>query len=352
MAETFGFAAEIIRRSAAGYAGNAASLLLEQDAALRSQGGALDAWKNHLTQRLLELAAALNAGQARLFSERVVWSRKTFAARNQDERLIGSSLSCLRDVLRDGLPELAARPALDYLDAALRELEQPAPGPDPSVLDSHDPRGRLTLSYLRDVLEGNTATATQRVVQAVADGLPVTEAYINVLLAAQREIGRMWHAAEVSVAEEHLVSATTQKTMAVLAYTAERAPDNGTTAVTACVTGNAHDIGPRALADLYYLTGWRSIFLGADVPVGDLPAMLDAYSADVVSLTGTLSTQVTDAAEAIRMIRQNCERPVKILVGGALFDEAPEVAAAIGADAYTPDLLAALELSTGYIARK
>ncbi len=350
MAETFGFAAEIIRRSAAGYAGSAASLLLEHDDSLRAQAGALDAWKNHLTQRVLELSAALRAGQPKLFSERVVWSRQTFAARNQDEQLIGASLQCLRDVLQEGLPAAAAEPVARYLDAALHELEQPAPDPDPSALDPNDPRGRLTLSYLRDVLEGNPSAATQRVAEAVADGLPVAEAYIDVLLAAQREIGRMWHANEVRVAEEHLVTSTTQKTMAVLAFTAQRAPDNGATAVTACVSGNAHDIGPRALADLYHLAGWRSIFLGADVPVDDLPAMLDAYNADVVSLTATLSTQVSDAAETIRMIRQNCERPVKILVGGALFDEAPEVAAEIGADAYTPDLAAALATSAGYIA--
>ena len=101
MAETFGFAAEILRRSAAGYAGNAASLLLERNEALRSQAGALDAWKSHLTQRLLELSSALGAGQPRMFSERVVWSRKTFAARNQDDALIVASLESLRDTLTE-----------------------------------------------------------------------------------------------------------------------------------------------------------------------------------------------------------------------------------------------------------
>ncbi|NND53910.1 MAG: hypothetical protein HKN56_02940 [Gammaproteobacteria bacterium] len=350
MSETFGFAAEILRRSAAGYAGNAASLLLERDDALRAQAGALDAWKSHLTQRLMELSAALDAGQTRLFTERVVWSRKTFAARDQSDDLIASSLESLRDTLSDSLPSPALTPVQEYLNAALDELEQPHPGQDSSELDPSKPNDRLVLEYLQHILDGNSLIAQQAVIESVAGGLSLVEAYIDVLLAAQKEIGRLWHANEVTVAEEHLVSMTTQKTMAVLAYSATRQPSNGATVVTACIAGNAHDIGPRALADLYQLAGWRSVFLGADVPVSDLPAMLDAYGASVISLTGTLSTQVGQAAETVRAIRERCERPVKILVGGAMFDEAPDVADTIGADAYAPDIRGALRISADFIA--
>lgn len=349
MSESFGFAAEIIKRSAAGYAGAAASLLLEREEQLRSQSGALEAWKAHLTQRLLELSSALGSGQDRLFSERVVWSRKTFAARDQEDRLIGLSLSCLDEVLGDALPQKAAEPVARFLEAAINELQQPVPLADPSELSPDDDNGRLALNYLRDVLEGNGSSAIQLVVEAVEQGLAVEDAYLGVLLPAQKEIGRLWHANEVSVAEEHLVSMITQKTMAVLAYTSERAADNGATVITACVAGNAHDMGPRALADLYHLAGWRSIFLGADVPVSDLPAMLDAYDARVISLTATLSTHLEPAATAIAAIREHCESPVRILVGGALFDEAPEVATEIGADAYTGDMQEALAVSAAYL---
>ena len=343
MAETFGFAAEIIRRSAAGYAGNAASLLLERNEDLRAQTGAFDVWKSHLTQRLLELSAALGAGQPRMFSERVVWSRKTFAARNQDDALIAASLQSLRDTLGESLPAQAATPVQQYLETALDELQSPLPAPDASELDPDNPTDRLVLQYLQSILEGDSLLAQQAVVEAVEQGLPIDEAYVNVLLAAQKEIGRMWHADEVTVAEEHLVSITTAKTMAVLAYSMQRKPDNGATAVTACVAGNAHDIGSRALADLYQLAGWRSIFLGADVPATDLPAMLDAYDATIVCLSGTLSTQIDQVAEAVKLIREHCER------GGALFDETPEVAKTIGADAYTADIREALQISEGYL---
>ncbi len=349
MTGTHEFAAEIIRRSASGYAGLAASLLTEKAASLNSQAGAREAWKDHLTQRLIELSSALGAGESRLFSERVVWSRKTFAARKQDEQLLGLSLQCLKEVLNDSLPANAATPVQSYLDAALSELQKPAPGPDVSGLDPDNECGRLALTYLQDILDGNGALASRRIVQAVEQGLSAEHAYLDVLLAAQKEIGRLWHAGDVSVAEEHLVSMTTQKTMAIIAYVAPRAAENGATVVTACVAGNAHDIGMRALSDLYYLSGWRSIFLGADVPVRDLPDALDVYSAAVVSLTATLTTQADQAAAAVKHIRAHCQRPVKVLVGGALFDEAPELAREIGADAYAPDLREAIRLSASFL---
>ncbi len=344
MSENFGFAAEIIRRSAAGYAGLAASMLTDRERELLEQAGAQELWKKHLIQRLLELSAALGAGESRLFSERVVWSRKTFAARDQDDHLLATSLKCLRDVLADALPARAAQPATRFLDAAITELDQPMPQPEASTLDPATATGRLALTYLQDVLEGNSAQASRSIVAAVEQGMPAADAYIEVLLGAQREIGRLWHANEVSVAEEHLVSATTQKTMAVIAHVAQRQPGNGATVVSACVAGNAHDIASRALADLFYLAGWRSIFLGADVPVSDLPAVLDAYDADLLTLTGTLSTQAGEAAAAIRGVREHCERPVKVMVGGALFDEAPDMAGSFGADAYSADLREALSI--------
>lgn len=324
-------------------------MLAEKESALLSQAGAQEVWKNHLTQRLLELSAALGAGESKLFSERVVWSRKTFAARDQDDRLIAASLQCLRDVLGGSLPEKAAQPVANFLEAAIGELARPVPPPDASMLDPADECGRLALAYLQDVLEGNGAKALQDIVRAVEQGLSAEDAYLDVLLGAQREIGRLWHANEVSVAEEHLVSMTTQKTMAVIAHTAPRRPDNGATVVTACVAGNVHDIGPRALADLFYLAGWRSVFLGADVPVTDLPGTLDSFNATLLLLTASMSTQAAQAAKAIRSVREYCQRPVKVLVGGALFDEAPEMAETFGADAYSADLREALRIGAGLL---
>ena len=66
----------------------------------------------------------------------------------------------------------------------------------------------------------------------------------------------------------------------------------------------------------------------------DLPGTLDAYNADLFALSVTLSTHIDQALEAIQRVREHTERSVKIMIGGAAFDEVPELAKQRGADAY------------------
>lgn len=330
-----GFAAQLLERGASGYAGYAAAALIEKEPRVRElfAPDALGSWRHNLTQRVLELAAALAAAEPRLFVARVVWTGKAFRARHHDEALVRESLRSLREVLGERLPEAARDAPLDYVDRALAALDQPTP-PDGPELDPGRPADRLALRYLQKVLEGDVAAAVQEILAAVRGGLDVRAAYLEVLLPAQREVGRLWHLGEVNVAEEHLVTSATQRCMAVLAGTAPPAEPNGKTAVVAAVATNAHDVGLRAVADLYQLAGWRTIFLGADVPIADLPAMLNYFQADLLLLGATLATHVPRVQQAIASTRAGAERPVKVIVGGAAFDEAPAVWKAVGADGY------------------
>jgi len=345
-----GFTAELLMRSAGGYGGVAAAQLIDREPQLREQSDAMVVWKEHLTQRVLELSAALRAGEATLFTERVLWARKTFAAREFDDRLIAVSLQSLRDVLEAELPKKARDGCLEYIDAALAALDGPVPAVDDSELDVAKPGDRLTLQYLQLALEGRAGDAVALLKQAVDDGLDVSAAYTEVLMPAQKEIGRLWHANEVSVAEEHLVTATSHQAMAFLLHSSPRQPGNGCTLLAACVPGNVHDIALRALTDLFQLAGWRTIYLGSNVPAKDLPVTIEHFQADLVLLGSTLSTHVEPAARVIAAIRENTDRPVKIMVGGAAFDEVPGLWEKVAADAYAPDAAVAIELGAGLLA--
>ncbi len=329
------FPAQLLERGAAGYAGYAAAALLEARPALAELFGpeALTGWKHHLTQRVLELSAALVTAEPQLFVSRVLWTAKAFRARHQDTDSVRASIEALRAVLAERLPESARAVTLDYLDQALRALES-APAATGPELDPARPADNLALRYLQKVLEGDIAGAVEEVLGATRAGLDVRSAYLDVLLPAQREVGRLWHLGEVSVAEEHMVTSTTQRAMAVLVTGAQSAPPNGKCAIVAAVASNAHDIGLRAVADLYQLAGWRTIFLGADVPVDDLPAVIGYFQADLLLLGATLTTQLPRVQQAIASIHSRCERPVKIIVGGAAFDEAENVWRKVGADGY------------------
>jgi hypothetical protein len=198
---------------------------------------------------VLELAAALAAAEPRLFVSRVLWASKAFSARNAAPGDIRISLEALKGVLEERLPPPARQGPVQYIDQALGELHH-APAPEQTELDPTLPAHRLALQYLEKILSGDTAAAIQAILDARDGGQQPAALYLDVLLPAQREIGRLWHLGEVTVAEEHLVSHTTARTMAMLAHAARPAAAHGKTAVIGAVANNSHDMGLRAVADL------------------------------------------------------------------------------------------------------
>ena len=349
MSQADSFAAEILERSAAGFATATALRLLEDQPGIEARyaPGAVDSWKSHLNQRILELAAAAAAGSADMFVNRVVWSRKTFEARELEPKDLEASLVALENVLGEKLPDNAKGTVLQLVrDARTAVIAQP--DPEDSALDPTQMHDRLALRYLQCAVEGNVLPAMEVVLDALEDNLTVQDAILRVLLPAQTEIGRLWHLDHVSVAEEHLVTTTTQRLMAVLASRATRRRDNGRTAVAAAVAGNVHDVGIRALAYLLEMDGWRTIYLGSDVPRGDLPATGQFFEADVILLSCALSVQLKTVRSTIAAIRERSERDVKIMVGGLAFYEAPDLWKEIGADGYAPNAKEALALANDF----
>ena len=332
------FAAQLLEASAAAYAGFATSLLLERHPEVeeRFAPSAMTYWKANLTQRVRELAAAVTVGEASLFSARIDWARQAFRGRQVPEEDLRHSLTCLREILKDELPQNATAETTEILDRALAEFDRPL-AKSGATLDPNDPGDQLALEYLLAVLEGDSRRAVDLVVEAVEGGLDVRKAYLDVLLPAQREVGRLWHAGELSIAEEHFVTATTRQAMSLLSRLGSPAGSNGKTVVAASVAGNVHDLGVRVIADFFELDGWRSACLGADVPPTEIADAVTYFDADLLVLSAALSTHLKALDESIRAVRKGTERDVKIMVGGLAFSSAPELWRRLGADGYSTD---------------
>ena len=327
------FTARLLEASSSAYAGAAASLLLEHqpDLAERYAPNAFKMWKAHLEQRVLELIAALDTEEPRLFASRIRWERRAFAARELNEPDLRSALDCLRQVFEEELPKSARGPAISFLDPALQTLDevlQDEPALDPSNLIE-----RHALEYIETTLRGEGTEAIKQLKAAIVDGLGIDEAY-GVLLAAQRDVGRMWHLGQLDVSEEHLVTANTQRATSAVAELAPRQPTNGKTVLVAAVADNNHSLAVRVLADLFEIAGWRSICLGPDVPPADIATATRHFEVDLVALSVALPTQLKSARKTIDAIQSNPEPSTKIMVGGGAFVDAPDLWKTLGADGF------------------
>lgn len=336
-------AARRIEARASEIADSACSLFLQNQNDTRDD--MVDSWAHHFRQRVLELSAAVAAGEPALFTSRVLWSRQAMKARYQESVALGDTLHSLRSVLSNALPEDAQSEALACIDAAIGQYSMDLPETSISQLDPGIPTQRLALLYLQSALEGNVLEAMETIFDAIDDGLDPREAITKVLLYAQLEVGHLWHLDQITIAEEHLVTTTTQRTMAVIADRTPRAPDRGKTAVAAAVASNPHDIGIRAIAYLLEMDGWRTVFLGPDVPRNDLPAAIHFFDADIALLSMALSSQLSKLQESIAAVRSSCDKDIKIMVGGNAFRDAPDIWQRIGADGFAESAEDALTLA-------
>lgn len=304
---------------------------------------ASEGWAEHYHGRLLELAAAIASGRPCLFANQVAWTAVAFASRGVSVDNLRQSLRALSSVLKGEVPPEDAALVESFLNEARSQLDSNPPSP-PAQLSAATLHGRLGASYLLAVLEGDRRRAASVVVDAVRQGMRVRDAYTEVLIPVQRELGRMWHANELSIAEEHFATATTQCVMAQLMSMIEPPQPTGRTVVTAAVAGNSHDLGVRVIADFFEMAGWRSVCLGADVPGEELVHACRDFRADALALSATLPVHLRQVEHAVALVRGSLDPSPKIIVGGLAFAAAAELWRDLGADgcAQTADEAVAL----------
>ena len=187
--------------------------------------------------------------------------------------------------------------------------------------------------YVEALVDGDPATAAALVDAATSDGIDVRTLYLQVLQPALYEIGRRWEEAEISIAQEHLATATTQSLMARLAQRIEHTSPRGRTALVAGAEGELHSIGARMVADFLEADGWEVLFVGALSPVDALAEMVADRGVDVVALSASLSERLPEVIAAVRALGALEPRPL-IAVGGQAFAGDPTAALATGADLF------------------
>ncbi|MGD8339851.1 MAG: cobalamin-dependent protein [Gammaproteobacteria bacterium] len=341
MTETNPLAAEILETSAAGYA-SAANIVLQSRQQRTPEGLDSAEWKTHLKQRILELATAVRVNEPGLFARRVNWLRRAVRARGAEESDLRAALESIRTALDQELPDNLRGAIAAPMSLALAAFESEVE-PEAAALDTSTADGRLGLEYLAACLEARTEEAIASIVDAIGDDLSPAEAYANVLLPAQREIGQLWHLGDVSISEERLVTETTRTAMTLIVNQFAPPIEKGHTVLAASVAGNAHDIGLRALSHLFRLAGWKTIFLGANVPSNEIAHAAQAFEADLLLLSATLTTQISTLGDAISRIREVAGE-TRILIGGLALEDTPELWSQLGADAYAPDVRSAVEV--------
>ncbi|MEZ4381489.1 MAG: cobalamin-dependent protein [Nannocystaceae bacterium] len=196
-------------------------------------------------------------------------------------------------------------------------------------------KGDETLAerYLRVLLEARRREATDLILGAVQRGeTDVRRVYLEVFEPVLREVGRLWLANQISIAQEHFISATTQLVMSRLyphIFTTQR---RGLQMVAACAGPELHEIGLRMVADFFELEGWDTYYLGANLPADAIVAAVAERKADLLAISATMPRHIPFVREVIHSLRTDeAMRSTTVLVGGGAFAREAQWRA-VGAD--------------------
>lgn len=175
---------------------------------------------------------------------------------------------------------------------------------------------RLSRLYL-EALRAADASGAYRVASgALRQGMTTPELYQRVIAPAMHRIGELWERGALTVADEHLATALTNRILAALRPPRGEAAEPRTArALLAAVEGEQHALGLRMAADLLEDAGYDAIYLGADVPTGALMQAVESFSPDLVAMTATMET-LAPRLEAVAAELRRTHPDLGLLVGG------------------------------------
>ncbi len=175
---------------------------------------------------------------------------------------------------------------------------------------------------LRDALIASIRDYEPQVLSAMLDQtfavLPLEQALTEVITPALQWTGEAWHSGELSIAQEHAITAKVRAHLGKL-LSDGRGGVQGV-AVLACAPGEQHDIGLLMLAVMLRADGWRVEFLGVDTPLDTAIAFADRIGATILCISATRSESV----DLLRLaLAPDDPRPrAALVVGGAAIDPA------------------------------
>ena len=303
------------------------------------------AWKSGVEHTLEDkvytlefLASSIEVHSIEAFAGYVRWLRTVLDSRGLDSAMISESLADIGEVLKE-FPEVFAA-AMPYL-ADARSWLSLAPG-----TESGSGLKDRQSAYLQAALSANRRAAMTVVEHSLQTSEPAL-VYADVVAPAMHEVGRLWQTNQITVAREHMATATTQYVLAeVYSQQSPSGPRRGK-AVVSGMQGEFHQLGAHMVADVLDFDGWDVRFLGTNMPHDGIVAAIEEHEATVVGLSATMLLSVPKLAALISDIKRRLPS-IRILVGGSLVVNRYIDPVSLGADASATSLLEGRELARGW----
>jgi methanogenic corrinoid protein MtbC1 len=291
------------------------------------------------------LLGAIQIDSLAVFEDYVRWASEVLSARGIEPHYLVESLQEVGNACQTALTAQEHEHVESFIRAGAAIVEKLPARAEGGMKER---TGELTLVcrlFTRAILQGQRKAAAGLVMEEIEKGAPLLDIYLDVLEAAQVEVGRLWETNVISVAEEHMATAITQYVIAQIYPRIKREDAIKGRVIITGVEGELHQIGPNIVADVLEASGWDVRFLGTNMPHPGILRAIEKHKADVVGISVMMLFNVPQSISLIDSIDRAFGREhVRVVIGGGAFRSRPDIWKETGAQGFAHDARQALAM--------
>lgn len=206
---------------------------------------------------------------------------------------------------------------------------------DAPKLDFED----LAKRYAQAAVQADEGTCSEILDIAYRASTPLLDIYQDLLTPAMTLVGTWYTVDAIDVAQEHFASSITERMMARTMQIAGTARKHGRTVLLGCGPDSWHCIGLRMISDYLRLMGWRTLYLGANVPEQSFLRAVELHRPSLVLVSISAGEGVEPAKSLMAAIDSlRYRRNFVVGIGGGAINRDGSLLRKIRADFSAPDL--------------
>jgi len=220
---------------------------------------------------------------------------------------------------------------------AHRTMPATAPGP---LIAASSPTTSDVADFARVALAEDVGGALRYVYAIQRRGVSLEAVYLELLAPTARHLGELWNAdlcsfTDVTVGLWRLHQVARELSPSFRQDAAER--NEGRRILLTPAPGDQHTFGLCLVSDFFRRAGWN-VWAEQDCSASALVAILRSDWFAVLGISVGCASRLEGLASAIHALRRaSRNRNLGVMVGGPVFIDHPELAAAVGADATAVD---------------
>ena len=193
-------------------------------------------------------------------------------------------------------------------EALLRQIKQVQAKEPRQILPSES-----LISELCSAVQRHDWEEFEKKLNGAVAVVPFEESLLMFLLPLQEKIGQLWHDGKITVAQEHWVTQKIQQKISS-AMNQLRMPELGPRVVVCCPSKEMHEIGAQVVAYWCLARGFRTFYLGADLPLPEL----GRYCSEVQPVATLISVSIplVNPKEFIDDLKKHVNPYSSVCVGG------------------------------------